>query len=266
MRVVSLALCVVAAAEAASADSIVVPASADNTLYEDPLGGVSNGAGQFLFAGRTASALLRRGVVRFDVSSIPAGSTINAATLTLHLSRSISGDLSVDVHRVLSGWGEGASMAAFNEGSGAPAEAGDATWLHTFFDGIFWTTAGGDFAAAASASQMVGFEPGFVAWTGAGLADDVRAWVDAPASNFGWLLRCDESLDASAKRFDSRENIEPTFWPSLRVDFTPPCAGDYDGDLDADFADITFILSNFNNPFQFGDITIVLVNFGNMCR
>ncbi|MCA9139279.1 MAG: hypothetical protein KDB00_21040, partial [Planctomycetales bacterium] len=57
---------------------------ADNTLYEDDFGTLSNGAGDHLFAGRVAGqggAALRRGVVKFDVSSIPSGATINSVRL-----------------------------------------------------------------------------------------------------------------------------------------------------------------------------------------
>lgn len=255
-------------AGAALADTVTLTAVADNTLYEDAAGALSNGSGQHVFAGTNASHMIRRACVRFDVSSIPPGSTINSATLTLHLSRSISGDLPVNVHRATSAWGEGVSIAPGREGMGAPSEPGDATWLHTFYSKAFWNTVGGDFLPAVSATRLVGFEEAFLDWTGSGLVADVQAWVDQSAANNGWVLLGEESSKASAKRFDSRHNIEPTFSPMLAIDFTPPpptCDGDYDGDLDADFADITFVLANFNDPYTFNDITIVLANFGNDC-
>src|SRR5438132_14183298 len=66
--------------------------SKDNTLYQSAAGTTSNGAGQFLFAGKTnqPSDAIRRGVIAFDVAgSVPAGATINGVTLHLHMSRPI---------------------------------------------------------------------------------------------------------------------------------------------------------------------------------
>jgi hypothetical protein len=83
---------------------------------------------------------------------------INSATLTLHLSRTIAQPEPVNLHRVLADWGEGASNANAEEGRGAPSQPGDATWLHTFYDTAFWTSPGGDFDPAISASTVVEFE------------------------------------------------------------------------------------------------------------
>lgn len=38
---------------------------------------------------------------------------------------------------------------------------------------------------------------------------DVQAWLDNPASNFGWLVLGDETGIATAKRFDTRESASP---------------------------------------------------------
>src|SRR3954452_18273956 len=65
-------------------------ASKDNTLYSSSSGNRSNGAGSYFFTGVTSQGGIRRGVVAFDLTSLPAGSTINAATLTLHMSRTIA--------------------------------------------------------------------------------------------------------------------------------------------------------------------------------
>src|SRR5438105_14155986 len=63
---------------------------ADNTLYEDASGNLSNGAGTHFYVGntnQTVAADARRGLLRFDLSAIPAGSTIHTATLTLRVSQ-----------------------------------------------------------------------------------------------------------------------------------------------------------------------------------
>jgi hypothetical protein len=61
------------------------------------------------------------------------------------------------------------------------------------------------------------------------MASDVQAWLDNPASNFGWILICDEARSPTSRRFNSREGAVP---PSLLIDFVPPagsvacCIGD----------------------------------------
>ena len=93
--------------------------------------------------------------------------------------RSNAGAVDIALHRVASGWGEGASNAAANEGRGATSEVGDATWLHRFFDTDSWTAPGGDFADDASASVSVG-APGPYTWADSPrLAADVQGLINS---------------------------------------------------------------------------------------
>jgi hypothetical protein len=57
----------------------------------------------------------------------------------------------------------------------------------------------------------------------AALVADAQALLDAPATNFGWILRGNESTPSSSKRFDSRQSLDPTAQPALVVAFDPPC-------------------------------------------
>jgi hypothetical protein len=199
------------------------PPLKDNTLYEDLNGGFSNGAGDSLFAGNTVGNLTRRAVLAFDVASqIPPGSIVNSASLVLTVTRSVVAPATaVTVHPLLADWGEGASNAVANEGAGIAPEAGDATWIHTFFPDQFWAAEGGDFDPLPSATAAVG-GLGAVTWTSPELAADVQAWLEAPGSNFGWVLLGDEANVGTAKRFASRENPDPGLRPVLAVDYTPP--------------------------------------------
>jgi hypothetical protein len=196
-----------------------VTPSKDNTLYEyDPAeGDHSNGAGLHFFAGENAMGELRRGVLAFDVAGIPAGSTITAVTLTVNMSMTPAGLRTVELHKLLADWGEGTSHAPMGEGNGAPATPNDATWRHRFFDTVFWTIEGGDFAAIVSATQSVG-GIGQYTWSSTQMVADVQSWLDDPVSNFGWLVLGDETAIATAKRFDTRESASP---PMLTIQYTP---------------------------------------------
>src|SRR6476659_4726233 len=209
------------AASSASAAMISIFPSKDNTLYEyDPAeGDHSNGAGFHFFAGENGMGELRRGVLAFDVAgTIPPGSTIIAVTLSMNMSMTQAGAVTVELHKLLADWGEGTSHAPMGEGDGAPATPNDATWRHRFFDTVFWTTQGGDFSATVSASQSVG-GIGQYTWSSAQMVADVQSWLDNPASNFGWLVLGGETAIAMAKRFDSRESASP---PMLTIEFSGP--------------------------------------------
>jgi spore coat protein A len=205
----------------AHATVVTIAASKDNTLYENATGSVSNGVGEYLFTGRTKDGVKHRAVIAFNVGAfIPAGSTINSVTLQLHLSREANTTLRVtSLYRLLADWGEGTSNAGQNEGQGAPATTGDATWLHRFYPSTLWTTVGGDFSATASASTGV-TSNGTYTWSSAAMAVDAQGWLNNAATNFGWLIEGDEATTETSKRFDSRENGQTASRPALVVDYT----------------------------------------------
>lgn len=201
------------------ADTVVLLPQKDNTLYEDPTGQLSNGQGIYLFAGKTSSNLLRRGLIAFDLASIPADATITEATLSMFLSQSSSEPAVVNIalSKASRDWGEGASNAGDPGGAGASAEVGDATWIHNVYSTSFWSTPGGDFSMVLSATTAVSAVNTIYTWSGGGLVADVQSWVSAPASNFGWAVLGNETNAKSARRFNSVENT--TNPPQLTVTY-----------------------------------------------
>ena len=219
---------VTATAVAVVEQTVTLTSIKDNTIYE-PLIGVfvlnSNGRGSHIFAGNNNGGFARRALIAFDVDEqIPANAIIVDAILRLHLSRTISLEQTIEVHRLLRNWGEGASDGStvnLQEGQGAPTQQGDATWMHRVFDTEMWEVPGGDFSDAASAGESVG-DVGDYAWNSKRLTADVQMWVDDPSSNFGWIVIGNESINKTAKRFDSRENATAANRPSLQVTFAVP--------------------------------------------
>ena len=216
----SIALLVLLAAPAAAGTVTLAP-SQDATLHSES-GSLANGAGDYFFAGETAVGSKRRALLRFDVASaIPAGSTIVSASLVLNMSQTAAGPVDVALHRATASWSEGTADPSGQEGSGAAAHAGDCTWTFRVFSTTLWTTAGGDFVATPSAVHTVDQGPGDT-WTSLAMANDVQAWLNDPASNFGWILLGDETQPVTAKRFDSRTNPIVANRPQLVIDFSPP--------------------------------------------
>ena len=147
----------------AQAIAVVVEPTQDNTLYESSQGALSNGSGNFIFAGRNGSAEIRRAVVAFkDLSEIPDSAIITSVRFHLYLSRENSPATTLRLARMESDWGEGTSDATGYEGKGAPAKNRDATWNHTFFNDEFWDTPGGDFKDVDSAQLAVDELGGYV--------------------------------------------------------------------------------------------------------
>ncbi len=189
----------------------------DNTLYEDPAGQLSNGQGIYFFDGKTSGNLLRRGLLAFNLSSIPTSAIVTDASLSMFLSTTQGGSAAVSLSKMSQDWGEGNSNAGDPGGGGAQAATGDATWIHTFYNLGFWTAPGGDFSPAISASTTVNAANTTYTWGGTGVITDVQGWVANPTGNFGWAIRGNEIDPGTTQRFNSGENSSNT--PQLTVTY-----------------------------------------------
>jgi len=227
----------------------------DNTLYEQTSGTLSNGAGIHFFAGKTgtnAGGVLRRGLISFDIAgNIESGATIESAALTLTMTKSPPGAGSVDVkiHRVSADWGEGTSNAgSSSDGDGAASSNGDATWIHTFFNTVSWTSPGGDFSTNASATKSIAGTGSHTWVSTAEMVADVQGWLDDGANNFGWIIIGDESTLQTARQFGTHEITTAASRPTLVVSFTPlvTAVDDENGKLPAKYS----LAQNFPNPFN----------------
>ncbi|MHC4218928.1 MAG: DNRLRE domain-containing protein [Planctomycetota bacterium] len=234
-----LATLYLAGGSIAAADVVVIEPVKDNTLFSTTT--TSNGAGDAVLSGRvgpSGGSTIQRAVLAFDiVDAIPSGSTIVSANLTMTLVQvsPFGGPESHTLHRVLADWGEGASISF--GGTGALAQPGDATWLHTFFPDQFWASAGGDFVAAISASQTVGTAFGQYTWGSTPImVADVQGWLDAPSTSFGWLVMGNEIDDRTSKKFASKDSPDGPARPKLSIEYLPPpcpwdCALPSDGEV-----------------------------------
>ena len=218
----------VAAQTALIADTVIINASADATLFEvNPNN--SAGGDTFFFAGTTQNRTRNRALLRFDIASaLPAGSQIIGASLEVEVVRRPADGFEASLfglHRVLRPWGEGTTIVEDNAGGlGAPAMIGDATWLHRFAFSETWSAPGGaagtDYRASFSASTFI-FDVDLYAFEGTSdMTADIQDWLDNPANNFGWMLMSQsEELPFTGRRFASREDPNGG-GPKLIIDYT----------------------------------------------
>jgi hypothetical protein len=150
-----------------------------------------------------------RGLIQFDVSSIPAGAVVTFVTLRLTATRSPLSPAASDfhLHRMLRPW-----------------DGLESTWSVRLDPDENWETPGGqpgtDYAEASSASVHVTGTGGYTFGSTSGLVADVNAWLANPASNHGWLVKTeDESVAFTARRWSSREAASGA--PVLEVQFEP---------------------------------------------
>lgn len=143
-----------------------------------------------------ASTQDARALFRWNISSIPAGSTIVAVQIELYLeTEARPNPCSVDVHRVTSAW----PPCTWNN-----QPSWDATILaNKTIDPVGWYT-----------------------WTG--LAQLVQNWLDGVWTNYGVMLKQHvESQANQAKRLATLEYPTESLRPKLVVDAEPPTIQPY---------------------------------------
>lgn len=215
--------------------SITLRPSKDTTIYERSPSG-SNGAGQFLWAGRDVletspiTPFAVRSVVTFPVRQglIPQNATIDSATLRLDV-ESISG--TGNTLQVWSGspdgrWDEGLADAAGNEFQAGTTLVSAAGWfLRTLAPDLEWGFEGGnpDLLLATQAVSTTGIK----SFNSTALRDHVEAiLIDGSTVQYvdSFVLRgLETSLASSGVQIASRENTAAGATPpELVVTFTVP--------------------------------------------
>ncbi len=160
--------------------------------------------------GGNVTLLARQGhvrsmLVRFDVSSIPAGATIHQATLSLYaLSRSNAGNLTIDLYEVKRPWAEG-----------------QATW-ELARTGQPWaqpgcSQPGADLAATPTSSQLVNAVDTWFNWE---VTDLVQLWLANPASNRGMILKGDGPTSVEYSFASSEYWWSQHYAPKLTIRYT----------------------------------------------
>ena len=217
MKIFTMLFLIAFSATLLAQTTVNLVASRDNTIYERS-NSVSNGAGVSIFAGKDNAGNRHRGLLSFDLSSIPANATITNVSLQMFVNKTRA-NIS-DVHKlqkVTTSWGEGTSSGT---GGGDAATANDATWSDRFFGVSMWGSLGGDFSSTISSSVSINSLGTYTFPNTAQMIADVQGWLTTPANNFGWIIIGQEINVQTARAFDSRESLTVANRPTLIVTYT----------------------------------------------
>jgi len=150
----------------------------------------------------------RRSLIQFDLSTIPSGSVIDSALLSLVMSGGQNGTTDVSAFRLTQDWGEGTKCDA-------AAAAGESTWNTSgtsAWTGGAWVDSDGTANVTTSPydTQAV-TTTGTYTWDLTGMAQE---WVDGAGNSGTILIQTGVSQD---KNFHSRTGVTP---PVLAVNYT----------------------------------------------
>jgi hypothetical protein len=140
----------------------------------------------------------KHALLRFDLTSIPAGSHVTSATLSSYAT-SGSGSDAVALHRLTRDWTEAATWSSSDGGTA-------------------WNAAGGDIHATAVATANFSAPSSWLSWDLTALVDK---WVKGSLPNQGVQARV--GVAVSGLTLASSDATTATQRPKLSVTFLPPC-------------------------------------------
>ncbi len=159
---------------------------------------------------RGGSANSQRALFEFDLSAIPAGKTLKTAQLQLTIVNNPGQNKTLAAHRV-------------TQNPTRPWVETEVTW-QAYKAGSNWTTAGGDFAATATDSQLVADAAAIGAVTSFNVLSDAQSFYATPATNFGWLIKDSQEPAAATGEnvfYATRDTNTPDYKPKLVITYCP---------------------------------------------
>ncbi len=148
-------------------------------------------------------------LVRFDLSGIPAGVTIDSAELRLTKLSGDNGGADFNIHRATSAW---------YEGSGSCSGSTDTANWNQRLESTSWATPGGDYTPTPLAAVHVSVN-GVYSWSGIDLTTVVSNWYQGTMSNNGFIGGSPQSGTADLI-FASREAATMADRPKLVVNYS----------------------------------------------
>lgn len=154
---------------------------------------------------------IKHGLIRFDLSSIPAGAKIKIAKMRLYFegATALPAGGSIAVHRVLADWKEGNKTGS----AGGPG----ATWFDRTSP-VSWSTPGGDYDATPVTSVVLGAAGSYELFD---ITPLMQSWASGTSQEFGVLLKA--SAGVRRAQFTSGDGSSSSQWPRLQLQYSCEC-------------------------------------------
>jgi hypothetical protein len=173
---------------------------------------------------------IQRPLLSFDVTNIPASTSILSAKVMLYSVNlgQIKGTTGAyALHPVTKNWTEAA-----------------ACWSN-YAAGQAWTTPGGDFNATADTTTP---RHSLVecSWYEFDVTSRVQAWINNPAGNYGWVVKATDEMASIQDEFASSDHGTADLRPKLVVSDMPTllvCDINQDGEIDV--VDLLYLVEAF---------------------
>lgn len=205
----------VATAALATVTKVIQPTDGKDTYMQSGTNANNNfGSSQTFGVGCVATTDSKvRGLIQFDLSSIPSDAQISKADLKLYYltGGNTSALMDVSIHKVNRNWLEGT-------GNGTATSDG-ATWNK--YDGVTaWTSSGGEFNAIPESTQrMANATSGFYTWD---IKNLTQSWITG-TPNHGILIKGSIESNTTTptfRQFYSSEYSNINYKPQLVVTYT----------------------------------------------
>lgn len=193
------------------------PSTGIDSEITDAAPTVNFGARTEFRSGKSSLTSIYKGLIKFDLSSIPAGATIDSAILSLWCTlEDDTIDRSIGTHRSLVQWYEGDSNG------GTPSGDGSSWNLRNIVGSVAWAGgagagAGSDYVSGATATTAITGTGAFFAWN---LTSDVEGFMRSTFSNHGWWCINTSSTTGSRKTFASSDSATAAERPKLAVTYS----------------------------------------------
>jgi len=149
-----------------------------------------------------------RGMLKIDFSSIPAGVTLNNATLVLTKNGGDNIPMDIGVHEITTDWFLSSNASCGGGTSKAP------NWNESS-NGSNWTTNGGDYLSVPTSTTTISGNAEYN-WD---VSSIVQSWCDGSSNNYGLLLKAVNENTGSIKEFASIDDNNESISAKLLLEY-----------------------------------------------